>query len=67
MDPRQPATDFNAVFVHLLSPGRTPYLGLLPLHAEDRDKLIAHWSHVTGIRSGITATVPRPIAGTRMR
>ena len=50
--------DFNAAFVYLLEPGRTPDPDLLRLHAEYRDKVIEHWSHVTGGRSRMTTTVP---------
>ena len=50
--------DFNAGFVYLLEPGQTPDPDLLRLHAEYRDKVIEHWSHVTGGRSRITTAVP---------
>ena len=50
--------DFNAAFVYLLEPGRTPDPDMLRLHAEYRDKVIEHWSHVTGGRSRMTTTVP---------
>ena len=43
--------DFNAAFVYLLEPGQTPDPDLLRLHAEYRDQVIEHWSHVTGGRS----------------
>ena len=61
--PREPASasaqkDFNAAFVYLLEPGRTPDPEMLRLHAEYRDKVIEHWSHVTGRRSQLTTTVP---------
>ena len=61
--PRIPSTaesqkDFNAAFVYLLEPGRTPDPDMLRLHAEYRDKVIEHWSHVTGGRSRMTTTVP---------
>ncbi len=50
--------DFNAGFVYLLGPGQTPHPDMLRLHAEYRDKVIEHWSHVTGGRSRMTTTVP---------
>ncbi len=50
--------DFNAAFVYLLEPGQTADADMLGLHAEYRDKVIEHWSHVTGGRSQITTTVP---------
>ena len=50
--------DFNAAFVYLLEPGQTADADLLGLHAEYRDKVIEHWSHVTGGRSRITTVVP---------
>ena len=50
--------DFNAAFVYLLEPGRTPDADLLRLHAEYRDKVIEHWSHITGGRSRVTTTLP---------
>ena len=61
--PRDPSArdaqqDFNAAFVYLLEPGRTPDPDMLRLHAEYRDKAIEHWSHVTGGRSRMTTTVP---------
>ena len=61
--PRAPSAaeaqrDFNAGFVYLLEPGQTPDRDMLGLHAEYRDKVIEHWSHVTGGRSRMTTTVP---------
>ena len=50
--------DFNAAFVYLLEPERTPDADMLRLHAEYRDKVIEHWLHVTGGRSRMTTTVP---------
>ena len=50
--------DFNAAFVYLLAPGQTADPEMLRLHAEYRDKVIEHWSHVTGGRSRMTTTVP---------
>lgn len=50
--------DFNAAFVYLLDPGRTPDTDMLRLHAEYRDKVIEHWWHVTGGRSRLTTSVP---------
>ena len=55
---RDAQKDFNAGFVYLLEPGRTPDPNMLRLHAEHRDKVIEHWSHVTGGRSRITVAVP---------
>ena len=61
--PREPPVgraqkDFNAAFVYLLEPGQTPDPEMLHLHAEYRDRVIEHWSHVTGGRSRMTATLP---------
>lgn len=50
---------FNAGFVYLLEPGTTATADMLALHGEYRDKVIEHWSHVTGRRSAITTLVPR--------
>ena len=50
--------DFNAGFVYLLEPGQTPDPEMLRLHAEYREKVIEHWSHITGGRSRMTTTVP---------
>ena len=55
---RDARKDFNAAFVYLLEPGQTPDPDMLRLHAEYRDKVIEHWSHVTGGRSRMTTTVP---------
>ena len=49
--------DFNAGFVYLLEPRRTPDRDMLRLHAEYRDKVLDHWHHVTGGRSRMTADV----------
>ena len=51
---------FNAGFVYLLEPGKTPTGDLLDLHAEYRDKVVEHWSHITGGRSHITTNVKVP-------
>lgn len=51
--------NFNAAFVYLLAPGRTPDDGLLRLHAEYRDAVLEHWRHVTGGRSRMFARAPR--------
>ena len=64
--PRDPSAaaaqkNFNAAFVYLIEPGRTADPDLLRLHAEHRDKVIEHWSHVTGGRSRMTTTVPGAI------
>ncbi len=61
--PRRPSVaesqkGFNAGFVYLLEPGQTPDPDMLRLHAEYRDKVIEHWSHVTGTRSRMTTAVP---------
>ena len=50
--------DFNAGFVYLLAPGRTPNARLLQVHAEYRDKVTEHWSHITGGRSRMTTRAP---------
>ena len=55
---RDAQKDFNAAFVYLLEPGRSPDPDMLRLHAEYRDKVIEHWSHITGGRSRMTTTVP---------
>ena len=60
--PREPSAAesqkvFNAGFVYLLEPGQTPTADLLDLHAEYRDKVVEHWSHITGGRSRITTQV----------
>ena len=55
---RDAQKDFNAAFVYLLESGQTPEPEMLRLHAEYRDKVIEHWSHVTGGRSQMTTTVP---------
>ena len=62
--PRVPGTAqsqkvFNAGFVYLLEPGQTPSGDLLDLHARYRDRVMEHWSHVTGGRSQVTTVVPR--------
>ena len=48
---------FNAGFVYLLEPEKTPTNDLLDLHAEYRDEVVEHWSHITGGRSQITTHV----------
>ena len=55
---RDAQKNFNAAFVYLLEPGQTPDPDLIRLHAEYRDKVIEHWSHITGGRSWMTTTVP---------
>lgn len=62
--PREPSAAesqkvFNAGFVYLLEPGKTPTADLLDLHAEYRDEVVEHWSHITGGRSQITTRVNR--------
>ncbi len=54
----QAQKDFNTAFVYLLELGQAPDTDLLRLHAEYRDKVVEHWSHVTGGRSQVTTTVP---------
>ena len=49
--------DFNAGFVYMLEPSQTPDPEMLRLHREYRDKVIEHWSDITGGRSRITATL----------
>ena len=61
--PRTPTPEhaqkvFNAGFVYLLDPGSTPTDSLLRLHRDYIDKVIEHWSHVTGGRSRIATAVP---------
>ncbi len=60
--PREPSAAesqkiFNAGFIYLLEPGKTPTDNLLDLHAEYRDKVVEHWSRITGGRSRITTHV----------
>ena len=60
--PREPSAAesqkvFNAGFVYLLEPEKTPTNDLLDLHAEYRDEVVEHWSHITGGRSQITTHV----------
>ena len=62
--PRVPGTAhsqkvFNAGFVYLLEPGQTPSGDLLDLHVRYQDKVMEHWSHITGGRSRITTVVPQ--------
>ena len=61
--PAQAQKDFNAGFVYLLEPGRSPTPELLDLHEKFRDKVIEHWSHITGGRSRITTVVPDAQSG----
>ena len=49
---------FNAGFVYLVEPGRTPDANLLRTHAEWRDRAVEHWRHITGERSQLTTMVP---------
>ena len=65
--PRRAQSAFNAGFVYLLEPGKTPDPDMLRLHAEHRDKVIEHWSHVTGGRSEMATTVPAAIANPTVR
>ena len=62
--PREPSAAraqkvFNVGFVYVLEPGKAPSGDLLSLHAELRDKVVEHWSHITGGRSHITTHVNR--------
>ena len=50
--------DFNAAFVYLLEPGKTPDPDMLRLHSEFRHKALQHWFHITGGRSRMTTAVP---------
>ena len=61
--PRVPGTAhsqkvFNAGFVYLLEPSQTPSGDMLDLHARYRDRVVEHWSHITGGRSKITTVIP---------
>ena len=56
--PAQAQSVFNAAFVYLLESEQTPDPDMLRLHAEYREKVLEHWSHVTGGRSRVTTTVP---------
>ena len=61
--PRDPSAanseqDFNSGFVYLLEPGQTPDPDMLRLHRDYRDRVVEHWSHVTGGRSRMTTAVP---------
>ena len=51
---------FNAGFVYLLEPGRTPSGDLLELHARYMEKVPGYWSDITGGRSRITTVVSSP-------
>lgn len=67
--PREPAAAksqkvFNAGFVYLLEPGKTPTVDLLDRHAEYRDEVVEHWSHITGGRSRITTYVDGRVGAT---
>lgn len=57
--------DFNAGFVYLLEPGQLPDQDLLALQGRYRDKVIEHWSHITGGRSQLTTIVEPPAAPLR--
>ena len=63
--PREPPAsaaqkDFNAGFVYLLEPGQRPDANLFHLHADYRDAVSGHWSHITGGRSSITTEITAP-------
>ena len=49
---------FNVGFVYVTTPGQTPDPYSLGLQRELRDKIIEHWSHITGRRSQMTTMVP---------
>ena len=49
---------FNVGFVYVTAPGQTPDPDSLGLQRELRDKIIEHWSHITGRRSQMTTMVP---------
>ena len=55
--PARAQKNFNAGFVYLVAPGRTPSDDLLRLHTKYRDKVVEHWNHVTGGRSRMTTSV----------
>ena len=49
---------FNVGFVYVTAPGQTPVPDSLGLQRELRDRIIEHWSHITGGRSHMTTLVP---------
>ena len=69
MGPREPPAarsqkEFNTGFVYLVEPGQAPDLELLQLHKEYVDRVVEYWSHITGGRSRIAATIlNKPGAG----
>ncbi len=61
--PREPSAAraqkvFNVGFVYVTTPGQTPDPDSIGLQRQLRDKIIEHWSHITGGRSQMTTTVP---------
>lgn len=59
--------DFNVGFVYLLEPGDRPDRDFLALQGRYRDKVVEHWSHITGGRSELTTIVDPPAASLRLR
>ena len=59
--------DFNAGFVYLLEPRQRPDQDLLALQGRYRDKVVEHWSHITGGRSQLTTIVEPPATSLRLR
>ena len=55
---------FNVGFVYVTAPGQTPDPDSLGLQRELRDKVVEHWSHITGGRSHITTHVNRMVDAT---
>ena len=48
---------FNAGFVYLVEPGRTPSRSLLDVHAKYRRNVEVYWDHITGERSRVDTTI----------
>ena len=70
--PREPGMeesqkDFNVGLVYLLEPGERPDRGFLALQGRYRDKVVEHWSHITGGRSRLTTIVEPPAPSLRPR
>ncbi len=59
--------DFNVGFVYLLEPGSRPDRDFLALHGRYRDKVVEHWSHITGGRSRLTTIVDSAAPSLRPR
>ena len=67
--PREPSAAesqkvFNAGFVYLLEPGKTPTGDLLDLHAKYLTAAKEYWSHITGGRSRLTTYVDGTVDAT---